>query len=174
MNYDLWLILLGIEASLKINLINRYESAENIYNDFEYLQNNEKNFNKEIKKINKKDLFEEVYKTEEKLYQKGIGFITYADALYKEKLKGILDPPYFLFYKGNIEVINNNSIGIVGARKCSNYGLSATKVLTKELITNNITLISGGARGVDSIAHKTALENSGINISVLGCGIDRA
>lgn len=42
MNYDLWLILLGIEASLKINLINRYESAENIYNDFEYLQNNEK------------------------------------------------------------------------------------------------------------------------------------
>ena len=50
MNYDLWLILLGIEASLKINLINRYESAENIYNDFEYLQNNEKNFNKEIKK----------------------------------------------------------------------------------------------------------------------------
>lgn len=173
MNYDLWLILLGIEASLKINLINRYESAENIYNDFEYLQNNEKNFNKEIKKINKKDLFEEVYKTEEKLYQKGIGFITYADPLYKEKLKGILDPPYFLFYKGNIEVINNNSIGIVGARKCSNYGLSATKVLTKELITNNITLISGGARGVDSIAHKTALENSGINISVLGCGIDR-
>lgn len=54
MNYDLWLILLGIEASLKINLINRYESAENIYNDFEYLQNSEKNFNEEIKKLTKK------------------------------------------------------------------------------------------------------------------------
>lgn len=173
MNYDLWLIMLGINSSLKINLIDRYKSAENIYNDFEYIQNNEKILNKEIKKIDKKDLFEEVYKIEEDLYKKGIGFITYADSLYKEKLRGILDPPFFLFYKGNIDVINNNSIGVVGARNCSNYGLSATKVLTKELITNNITLISGGARGVDSVAHKTALENGGINISVLGCGIDR-
>ena len=73
---------------------------------------------------------------------------------------------------GNIDIINKKSIGVVGARKCSNYGLTVTKLLTKELITNNITLISGGARGIDSIAHKTALENDGYNISVLGCGID--
>lgn len=88
-------------------------------------------------------------------------------------MSGILNPPYFLFYIGNIDIINNKSIGVVGARKCSNYGLTVTKLLTKELITNNITLISGGARGIDSIAHKTALENDGYNICVLGCGIDR-
>lgn len=173
MNYDLWLILLDMEASVKINLINRYKSAENIYNDFENIQKYEDCISEKIKNFNKKFLWDDVCRTEEILYKKGIGFITYADPLYKQKLEGILDPPYFLFYKGNIEVINNRSIAVVGARNCSNYGMSVTKVLTKELITNNITLISGGARGVDSIAHKTALENGGINISVLGCGVDR-
>jgi len=93
--------------------------------------------------------------------------------LYKDKLDGILQKPFQLFYKGNIEVINKKSVAVVGARKCSKYGFASTKLLTKELITNNITLISGGARGVDSIAHKTALENEGINISVMGCGLDK-
>ena len=59
------------------------------------------------------------------------------------------------------EILNKKNIGYI------------TKLLTKELITNNITLISGGARGIDSTAHKTALECGGINICVLGCGIDR-
>lgn len=173
MNYDLWLIFLNIEASQKINLIDRYKTAENVYNNFEYIQKHEQFINDEIKNFDKNILWDEVHKTEEILYKKGIGFITYANPTYRETLKAISNSPYFLFYKGNIEVINNYSIGIVGARNCSNYGLSATKVLTKELITNNITLISGGARGIDSIAHKTALENGGINISVLGCGIDK-
>jgi DNA processing protein len=116
----------------------------------------------------------EILNLKETLARKSIGYITYANPLYREKLRGILDSPYFLFYRGNIDIINKKSIGVVGARNCSSYGLTVTKLLTKELITNNITLISGGARGIDSIAHKTALENNGYNISVLGCGIDIA
>lgn len=173
MNYDLWFVLLDMEGILKINLITRYKSAQNIYNDFEYIQKTEDFIPEKIKKINKESLWAEVDRIEEILYKKGIGFITCADSAYSETLKRISDPPYFLFYKGNIDVIKNYCIGVVGARNCSNYGISATKLLTKELITNNITLISGGARGIDSVAHKTALENGGINISVLGCGIDR-
>ena len=178
MNYDLWLILLEIPESFKINLVERYGSSENIYMNFEYIKNNEEIlkkdiFEEKIKKINKKKLYDDVCILEEKMYKNGVGFINYANPLYKEKLSGISEPPYFLFFKGNIDVINNRSIAVVGARKCSNYGMAVTKVLTKELITNNITLISGGARGVDSIAHKTALENGGINICVLGCGIDK-
>jgi DNA processing protein len=119
-------------------------------------------------------LYREVLSLEKTLARRNIGYITYANPLYREKLSGILETPFFLFYIGNIDVINNKSIGVVGARKCSNYGLTVTKLLTKELITNNITLISGGARGIDSVAHKTALENGGYNISVLGCGIDIA
>ena len=55
----------------------------------------------------------------ETLSKKNIGYITYANPLYREKLSGILDSPYFLFYRGNIDIINKKSIGVVGARKCS-------------------------------------------------------
>ena len=174
MNYDLWLILLHISSKEKIKLINEYENAENVYNNFEKIVKNNKAIRGKLKNFQKEDLNYEVIRVKEVLNKKGIGYITYANPLYREKLGQILNPPYFLFYRGNIEVINNKSIGVIGARKCSNYGFATTKLLTKELITNNITLISGGARGIDSIAHKTALENDGYNISVLGCGIDVA
>lgn len=174
MNYELWLILLDISNKEKIKLIDEYESAENIYDNFEKILINNKGIREKLKKFQKEDLNYEVIRIKEVLNKKGIGYITYANPLYREKLGGILNPPYFLFYRGNIEVINNKSIGVIGARKCSNYGFAATKLLTKELITNNITLISGGARGIDSIAHNTALENDGYNISILGCGIDIA
>ena len=173
MNYDLWLILLDISNFQKVKLINKYDTSENVYNNFEEIIQENKMINKKLKKFQKDDLNYEVLYLEEKLYKNSIGYITYANPLYREKLSGILHTPFFLFYKGNIDVIKNKSIGVVGARKCSNYGLTVTKLLTKELITNNITLISGGARGVDSIAHKTALEYDGYNICVLGCGIDR-
>lgn len=174
MNYDLWLILLNISNNQKIKLIDKYKNVENIYENFEVILKNNKTIGKNLKNFQKEDLNYEIIRLKEVLKKKDIGYITYANPLYREKLKGILDPPYFLFYRGNINVINNKSIGVVGARKCSNYGFTVTKLLTKELITNNITLISGGARGVDSFAHKTALENDGCNICVLGCGIDIA
>lgn len=172
MDYDLWLILVNISNYRKIKLIDKYKTAENIYNNFEDILKENKIISKKLKNFQKNDLNYEISNLKEKLLGKNIGYITYANPLYREKLSGILDAPYFLFYMGNIDIINTKSIGVVGARKCSSYGLTVTKLLTKELITNNITLISGGARGIDSIAHKTALENDGYNISVLGCGID--
>lgn len=172
MNYDLWLILTEISNFQKIKLINKYKTAENVYNNFEEILRENKFISKKLRNFQKEDLHCEVLKLQERLTRENIGFITYANPLYTEKLKGILSAPFFLFYKGNIDIIKNKSIGVVGARKCSSYGIAVTKLLTKELITNNITLISGGARGVDSVAHKTALENEGYNICVLGCGID--
>ena len=172
MDYDLWLILVNISNFRKRKLIDTYKSAKNVYNNFEEILKENKIISKKLNNFQKDDLCYETINLKETLLKKNIGYITYANPLYSEKLSGILDSPYFLFYRGNIDLINKKSIGVVGARKCSNYGLAATKLLTKELITNNITLISGGARGIDSIAHKTALENNGYNISVLGCGID--
>lgn len=172
MDYDLWLILVDLSNYRKIKLIDKYKTAKNVYNNFEDILKENKIISKKLKNFQKEDLNYEVLNLKETLVKKDIGYITYANPLYRDKLSGILDSPYFLFYMGNIDVINKKSIGVVGARKCSSYGLAVTKLLTKELITNNITLISGGARGIDSIAHKTTLENDGYNISVLGCGID--
>jgi DNA processing protein len=174
MDYDLWLILLNISNFQKRKLIDRYKTPENVYNNFEDILKENKIISKKLKNFQKEDMCYEILNLKETLARKSIGYITYANPLYREKLRGILDSPYFLFYRGNIDIINKKSIGVVGARNCSSYGLTVTKLVTKELITNNITLISGGARGIDSIAHKTALENNGYNISVLGCGIDIA
>jgi len=174
MDYDLWLILLNISNFQKRKLIDRYKTPKNVYNNFEDILKENKIISKKLKNFQKEDMYYEISNLKETLARKNIGYITYANPLYREKLRGILDSPYFLFYRGNIDVINKRSIGVVGARNYSSYGLTVTKLLTKELITNNITLISGGARGIDSIAHKTALDNNGYNISVLGCGIDIA
>ncbi|SFC73425.1 DNA-processing protein DprA [Clostridium uliginosum] len=171
-DYELWLILLDITNYQKIKLIEQYETEENIYNNFEDIVKENKVLEKKIKNFEKNDLLYEVLALKESLKKIGVGYITYSNPLYKEKLKQIKEVPYYLFYKGNIDLINKKSLAIVGARKFSNYGLATTKVLTKEIITNNIALISGGARGIDSIAHKTALENDGNTIVVLGCGID--
>ena len=172
MNYDLWFILLGINNRIKYELIDSYENCENIYNNFDYIVNSDNKILKKLKEYKKNDFDEKTKKLEERLYRNDIKYITGANPLYKDKLDGILQKPFQLFYKGNIEVINKKSVAVVGARKCSKYGFASTKLLTKELITNNITLISGGAKGVDSIAHETSLENKGKNITVLGCGLD--
>ncbi|NFI55718.1 DNA-protecting protein DprA [Clostridium botulinum] len=172
LNYELWFILLDISNKEKINLIDEYESEENIYNNFENILKENKKLQKKLGNFEKNDLVYQIISVNNTLNQKDIGYITYSNPLYKERLKLLLPTPYYLFYKGDINLINDKSIAIVGARKCSNYALAVTKLLTKEIITNNITLISGGARGVDSIAHKSALENEGKTIIVLGCGID--
>lgn len=172
MDYELWLIILEISNRKKIKLIDEYKTCKIVYDNFEEILKKEASIAKKLKNFQKEDLIIEVLRLKDILKKKNIGYITYANPSYKEKLKEILDTPFFLFYIGNIDVIKDKIIAIVGARKCSNYGFVVTKLLTKELITNNITLISGGARGIDSIAHKTALEYDGKNICVLGCGID--
>jgi len=172
MDYELWLIILEISNRKKIKLIDEYKTCKIVYDNFEEILKKEVSIAKKLKNFQKEDLIIEVLRLKDILKKKNIGYITYANPSYKEKLKEILDTPFFLFYIGNIDVIKDKIIAIVGARKCSNYGFVVTKLLTKELITNNITLISGGARGIDSIAHKTALEYDGKNICVLGCGID--
>ena len=172
LNYELWFILLNINNKDKINLIDEYEKEENIYKNFEKILKENSKLQKKLLNFEKDDLLYEIISLNKILNEKKIEYITYSNPLYKERLKLLSPIPYYLFYKGNIDLINEKSIAIVGARKCSNYALGITKLLTKEIITNNITLISGGARGVDSIAHRSALENGGKTIVVLGCGID--
>ncbi len=98
--------------------------------------------------------------------------LTYWDETYPERLKSIYDPPAFLFLKGDITLLDNVSIAIVGSRTPSIYGKSLTEKLARELVQNGVTIISGFARGIDTVAHKTALENNGKTIAVLGNGLN--
>ncbi len=102
-----------------------------------------------------------------------IEIITRQDKDYPEKLKQIYDPPQILYLQGNREILNQNSIAIVGSRMCSPYGKKMTEKLAYELAQKNIVIISGLASGIDSHAHKGTLQAGGKTIGVLGCGLDR-
>ena len=101
-----------------------------------------------------------------------IKVISINDKEYPESLKRIYDPPIVLYANGNLNLLNNKSIAIVGCRLCSVYGKIITKKLAYNLSEKNITIISGMARGIDSYAHIGALEAKGSTIAVLGSGID--
>ena len=72
---------------------------------------------------------------------------------YPQILKQIYDPPISLYVKGNKEILNNKNIGIVGCRECTEYGKKATKYFSYNLAKENVNIVSGLARGVDSYAH---------------------
>ncbi|WP_297631408.1 DNA-processing protein DprA [uncultured Clostridium sp.] len=162
--YVLWLISLEIKNIDKINLLKMYKNEENIYNNFENIKrtihiNNLQNLTKRIQIL-------------KNYLNEGDKIIVYNMKEYPEELKNIENPPYYLFYKGNIELLNKKILSIVGGRKHTSYGEQVTKFITKEAVLNGYVIGSGGARGIDSIAHKEALENGGETIAVLGCGID--
>ncbi len=101
-----------------------------------------------------------------------IKLVTQDDDLYPKKLKNLPNNPFFLFCKGNLDLFNSQSLSVVGTRKPSNYGRIVTKKLVEAVSKKNITIISGLAYGIDSIAHKTCLENGGKTIAVLGSGLN--
>lgn len=172
MDYKLWMILLDISNNYKIKLINKYKSEKDIYDNFEYIIRENNILLKKFKTYDNYNLTKEIDLLTEKLKKNNIKFIVTTDKEYPEELKYYDDRPYVLFYKGNINLLKGLKVAFVGARKCTNYGIQAAKILTNELISYNITIISGGARGIDSIAHKTAISGNGNTIAVLGCGID--
>lgn len=91
---------------------------------------------------------------------------------YPELLQYISNPPKILYYIGDITIASKPSIAIVGARKASSYGKWAAYGFAKKLSDYGVVAVSGMAYGIDSYAHKGAVENQGKTIAVLGCGID--
>ena len=104
--------------------------------------------------------------------KEAIHFLMYEDALYPKRLKEIYLPPIVLFYKGRLELFNRLSIGIVGARNHTPYSKEALEYLLPDILERKVSIISGLARGVDSLAHQLTLELNGETIAVIGNGIN--
>jgi DNA processing protein len=96
-------------------------------------------------------------------------------APYPPLLGAIPDPPPVLWLRGDAdpELLARRSVAIVGARACSSYGRSVARTLGRELAAAGLVVVSGMARGIDSEAHRGALDAGGVTVAVLGCGIDR-
>ena len=112
--------------------------------------------------------YEEAIKVNDSLKCKTL---TYLDYDYPFKLKQVYQPPLVLFYYGDISLLHKRILGVVGSRDYSDYGKLCAEKVIEEIIPGNV-LISGLARGIDTVAHETALKNHAQTIAVLGCGID--
>lgn len=117
-----------------------------------------------------------VEKLEEQLKQYGLGLCSIYDDIYPAQLREIYHYPQVLYYKGNINLLRTQvpSIGIVGARNCSVYGMNCARQIGRFLGEHGIPVVSGGARGIDAFAHEGILRGKGKGIVVMGCGLDRA
>lgn len=94
------------------------------------------------------------------------------DDRYPEKLRKIKNPPKQLYAEGNIELLKNNIISIIGSRACSENGERLARQFAKELVYQDITIASGMAIGIDAVAHKSTLKENGKTIAVLGNGLN--
>jgi DNA processing protein len=91
---------------------------------------------------------------------------------YPAELLELSDPPALLFGRGDLKLLGRQSVAVVGTRRPTEYGTSVTEQLVAGLVRAGVVIWSGAARGIDAIAHRTALETGGSTVAVLGSGID--
>ena len=102
----------------------------------------------------------------------GGSFLTREDGAYPERLLEIFDPPAVLWIRGDRSVLARSGIAVVGTRQPSPYGLGMAEVLSRDLANRGMVILSGMARGVDTVAHKAAIRAGGRTAAVWGTGID--
>lgn len=101
------------------------------------------------------------------------GILTILDEMYPKLLREIYCPPTVLFYNGNLSLLSHQrTIAIVGARMMTSYGEQAIKCLIPGVVANQLTTVSGLAKGVDALVHEATLANAGSTIAVIGNGLD--
>lgn len=173
------------EKQLLIYFLSQFDLAPNKVE--EILSNLDKNFsfeklcNLKLEKIVSKSTAEKILNLATQEYAKiylenlkelDIGLICKMDQDFPKKLFPLDDCPFFLFYKGDLSLLKMKSIAIVGSRMPTSYGKMVSEKFSRELAQNGVAIISGLAYGVDSIAHRAALECGGKTIAVLGSGLN--
>ena len=148
----------------------KYKTEENLINA---IKNNEVEYLKDIRNTVISGEWKKYAEAIKKYMDKNnIGVIMYSSPEYPQKLRYISDPPSILYYKGNIELLNQSSIAVIGSRHSSLYGRRCAEKFCSAFAENGICVVSGMADGIDGCAHKTALDKKGNTIAVLGCGVD--
>jgi DNA processing protein len=109
----------------------------------------------------------------EKMARENISAITVDDKNYPRLLKEIYSPPQLIYFKGKLKNNEEFNLSVVGSRKFTSYGKMVAEEIVENLARNNLTIVSGLALGIDSIAHEATLRASGRTIAVIGSGLDR-
>lgn len=164
----------GVKGHMKAELLRHFSDPEDIYFADEGAFSHIEGLSKEaVEGLRDKDLT-----SAEKILSDVMGYklhvLTYRDVAYPRRLKAIADPPLVLYYKGTLPDFDNYpTIGVVGTRRCTPYGLSAAKRFGHEIARCGGILVSGMAEGIDAMAMKSALSAGGTVVGILGCGAEQ-
>lgn len=174
-------LLLSIEriGPAKIrNLLARFKKLSNVLSastsDLINTEGISKELASRIRKVStQKDSIQKFLEKElKKLDKMGARIVTVWDEDFPPLLKKIYDPPLILYVLGQFDEKDKYSIAVVGTRQPTNYGKVQAEKIVSDLVEQNITIVSGLARGIDSVAHSSALKNNGRTIAVVGSGLD--
>src|SRR5438309_3495168 len=91
--------------------------------------------------------------------------VAIVDAEYPPLLREIIDPPFALFYRGDLSLLQKPMVAMVGSRRASTYGMNAASHLARELASAGVVIVSGLARGIDAASHQAALDSSSSTIA---------
>jgi len=116
--------------------------------------------------------FDDAAKQHEQLLEHGAQLVSISDKQYPARLREIFDPPLVLFVKGRTELLQTLMFGVVGTRRPTQYGVAVAERMGADLAAAGLTIVSGMARGIDTSAHKGALNMGGNTVAVFGCGVD--
>lgn len=185
--YEYMLLLCHIEDMWHIKmqkLIGYFGSAKEIFNTNDEILNNaissiykktktDKEIIKETNRIiDAKKNIEKIESITKVMQKKDIKFTYYGHKDFPDRLRNISEPPMVLFYRGDLPEDKKKSVGIVGARACTEYGKGVARRIASEVSSVGINVISGMARGIDSMAHMGCLDSRCKTFAVVGCGVD--
>jgi DNA processing protein len=163
----------GIGPRAAAKLLERFGSAEAIYGATRVELEQLRLLPEAVDSIIARDLYEAAEAEIENVRKLGADLLILDDGVYPSLLREIYDPPVTLYVKGAwAECLDRPCVAIVGSRRCSTYGQNAALMLARDLAQRGVTIVSGFARGIDSAAHRGALEGSGRTVAVLGTGIN--
>lgn len=169
----LWITLNNVSLKKQWGLIHMFHSLIELWNSFEN--------NKNLKDYIGADNYLKMEEAKDDNYlnqfirnceNEKIKIITFYDEEYPKLLKEIDLPPIVLYCKGDVSLLNSKCFSIVGTRRISRYGADTTKSFANALSRAGLTIVSGLADGVDTVAHTQTLESGGKTIAVLGCGLN--
>ena len=155
------------------DILDEFESPKQIFDinlkNTKVLKNILKNYYEEfvnsLNNFNEKTFFEILNK-------RGIKCLTILSSDYPNNLMRLAQPPYVLYYVGNLDLLKTNIVAMVGTRNPSTYGKVVTDKFAKAFAQNGLTIVSGLATGIDKLSHEGALAVNGNTIAVLGGGFD--
>lgn len=150
--YDIWFSNLDIKNQTKLELLEKYDTEEIWEMDFIDLLDCNVTEPEIVKILNSRNL-EESKRHEECMQSELIQLISIRDEAYPHKLYKIDDKPAFLYVRGNVQILDDDSVGMVGCRMATDAGKQMARTIARELANRNINIISGLANGIDKYAH---------------------